>query len=41
MGKVNEKVLRMRYSGYRTTFRYEVADSALKVYRAIKEAEQV
>ena len=39
MGKVEEMVLRMQYSGYNKKFRYEVVDSAFKAYRARQEAE--
>jgi len=39
VGKVEEMVLRMQYSGYSKKFRYEVVDSAVKAYRASQEAE--
>ena len=39
MGKVEEMVLRMQYSGYNKKFRYEVVDSAVKAYRARQETE--
>ena len=39
VGKVQEMVLRMQYSGYNKKFRYEVVDSAVKAYRARQEAE--
>ena len=39
VGKVKEMVLRMQYSGYNKKFRYEVADSAVKAYRARQEVE--
>ena len=39
VGKVEEMVLRMQYSGYNKEFRYEVVDSAVKAYRARQEAE--
>ena len=39
MGKVEEMVLRMQYSGYNKKFRYEVVDSTVKTYRARQEAE--
>ena len=39
MGKVEEMVLRMQYSGYNKKLRYEVVDSAVKAYRARQEAE--
>jgi len=37
---VNEMVLKMQYLDYSKKFRYEVADSALKVHRTRKEADQ-
>ena len=37
MENVNEMVLRMQYSGYSKTFRYEVVDSALKAYKTRNE----
>jgi len=39
VGKLEEMVLRMQYSGYSKKFRYEVLDSAVKAYRARQEAE--
>ena len=39
VGKVEEMVLRMQYSGYNKKFRYEVVESAVKAYRARQEAE--
>ena len=37
---VQEMVLRMQYSGYSKKFRYEVVDSALKVYRVRQDEEK-
>ena len=39
VGKVEEMVLRMPYSGHSKKFRYEVVDSADKAYRARQDAE--
>ena len=39
VGKVEEMVLRMQYSGYSKKFRYEVVDSADKAYRARQDTE--